>query len=169
MEVNAYSRGMADEPDWAKILRHLYTNAGGVESRMEFIDEDWDDSTKEVEQLTALEKKIGHAAGIEATPQQVQENLNKMERWGLAKILSSATEAVVSLEPPGFEVAHERELSRRREKTNSALVVFTFVLVIVGVVGNLPNPDARIFGNLLIVGGLLGILYWTELFDLPGV
>lgn len=160
---------MADKPDWAKILRHLYTNAGGVESRMEFLDEDWDESTKEVEQLTALEEKIGDAAGLDASPQQVEENLNKMERWGLTKIMSTTTEAVVSLEAPGFEVAHEREFSRRREKTNSALVVFTFVLVVVGVVGNLPNPDARILGSLLVMGGLLAIFHWTELLDLPGV
>lgn len=160
---------MTDEPDWAIILHHLYTNAGGVESRREFIDEYYDDATKEVEQLSALEEEISSATEIEATPQEVQDNLNKLERWGLTKTISSASDAVVSLEEPGFEVAHERELSKRREKTNAALVVFTLALVLVGVVGSIPNPNARVIGDLLILGLVLGIVGWTDLLDLPGL
>lgn len=67
----------------------------------------------------------------------------------------------------GFDVAHERELAKRRDKTNTALVAFTFVLVLVGVVGNFPNPNLRIVADFLLLGGLIAIVWWTDVLDLP--
>lgn len=125
---------MADEPDWAKLLAHLYSNTGGLEVQRERIDEDWSRDTKEIHQLELLEEKLGEVAELDADQSEVKEILNKLERWNLVKVMSSDTEAVVSLEDLGFDVAHEREIAKRQDRTNRVLAVLTAGLVFAALV-----------------------------------
>lgn len=75
----------------------------------------------------------------------------------------------VKLTGKGFEVAHERELSKRQALTNTALVVFTFALVLANVVGNYPDPMVQRWGGFLILLLLIVVVLWTDLLDLPSL
>lgn len=86
----------------------------------------------------------------------------------LVDFSSANNTATLRLEPDGFEVAHDRELSKRQEKINSALVAFTVILVLVNLAGNFTG-DSRSIANGIILITLLALIFWTDILDLPSL
>lgn len=148
---------MSDEPDWAKVLHALHDGqlSTDMESGGPF-------------RLYELQEYLGE--NTELTEEEVRESINYLDDVGLVYGFEDldGEEIHGGLTPKGFEVAHERELTKRQDRTTTTLVVFTLALVLATLVEVLP-PELQVLRydfNLRLVGAivLLEVLVWYILY-----
>lgn len=146
---------MAGEPNWAQVLTALYEEGMGVGVGTDV----------EMNEIGLLEEKTGLSQG------EIEDHLDFLRRTDLVAHWGGEESKPhdIGLTSDGFRVAHERELSTRREKTNTALVIFTLALVLVGIVGNFSDPSSRFLANIIIMIGIFAMVWWTDLLNLPGL
>lgn len=148
------------EPTWAQILRVMYEEdleGEAVGLRMKFSHQD-----------------VAEAFGKELNenPAKVRKTMSYMDNIGLIDGWSKEEAEKggfvvgdnVSLTEKGFDVIHERELTKRRDRTNTTLVGFTLALVLATLVAALPAtwPFLGYELNLRLVGAfvLLEVVVW---------
>lgn len=160
---------MAD-PDWARILEYLHEHNG------EFLCEAGEDEFEEEDKPSHAEHEAafinelrGKVALQNPSEEAIVESHKHLQNTGLVQYVHNADTVGLKLLPDGFTVAHERELSNRQDKINSALVIFTLFLILVNIVGNSSDPHFRFYGNLTLLLLLAVLLKWTDLLDLPGL
>lgn len=162
---------MDDEPDWAKVLRAMHEEKKTQEHLT------IDDATRQVQFLSDYTDLPDH--GVKATLDYLQtveliQNVGEQDGDDGPFILTSK----------GFDVAHtqklkeerfghERELSKRQNQTNTALVVFTLGLVLASLVTVLPSKwsflvytiPLRLLGAIGVVVVVAAILWQTDLYE----
>lgn len=161
------------EPDWSKLMFVLYEKEGRVRyPRIDSDDFDLADfnysEDHPFQQIDLNKYEIDDAVSYLRRADLV---VSDEKRVDLPKEHDGSFRTIngIALNERGFDVAHERELAKRRDRTNTALVVFTFTLVLVGLVGNWPDPAVQKIGGVLVLFLLGGVVYWTDLLDLPSL
>ena len=96
-----------EDPDWAKLLNYLYENQEPIEYSHE-------------EPLTQSDDVVRY---LDMEPDRLTELLTEMQYQSLVKCQSVTTVDGVrkqnySLSTRGFDVAHEREITKSQQKTN---------------------------------------------------
>lgn len=146
-----------DNPDWAKILTMMYEESPEVPT-------------------TTISEDHPFVRGTDLDVEAATGATSNLERWGLLD-----TEVThVSMDNPshervpeewgyhlsndGFNVAHEREQSRQRNRINHALVFLTFVLVLAQIIGVIPMNDAsKVLSGFVIMVGMLYVVSRTDM------
>lgn len=164
---------MENDPDWAKVLAKPYRNEGRYSATGDIEalspQEGQEEKNRNKEALKAkLQKELDLKR---ADNEAVEMMLNSMQqryhvRWQIGK-----SAAKVTFEPDGFEVAHERELTKRQDRTNTTLVGFTLVLVLATLIGTLPKTwpflgyelNFRLYGALTLLGVVVLYILHTGL------
>lgn len=85
--------------------------------------------------MAKLEEDIGLDKSDDEDVEALVENL---DRLGLVNWEVGKSAAEITLEPDGFDVAHERELAKRQDRMNTNLVGLTAALVLSSLVTVLP-------------------------------
>lgn len=127
---------MVNDPDWAKVLAKLYWNEGRYSATgdIEALSPQ-EGQEKKNRNKEALKGKLQKELDLKkADSEAVEMMLNSMQqrdhvRWQIGK-----SAANITLEPDGFEVAHERELTKRQDRTNRILAILTGGLVFAALV-----------------------------------
>lgn len=153
------------EPDWAKILDHLYDNAGEIVVRQDVdVDEDTygDDFGARDVQDQGLEKVLLNQ--IDVGTDQIDDILDHMNRVNLIQRTAKEGYAKISLTPKGFDVAHEREMNSRQNQTNMILAAltaglfFTAAVQAIGAYYSVPQAEQVSMGIGTAVVGVLVIV-----------
>jgi hypothetical protein len=146
-----------DEPDWAKILGYLHNHNGEIRrSAEEGSEGENEPSHGDHEQV--LYEALRENVDIAGTDREDIVNTHKhLQNTGLVKVEKQANHAALKLTSKGFEVAHERELSKRDRVINRSLVFFTFILVVANIFD--VAPIASEVQLLLSIVLLLAMLY----------
>jgi len=151
-----------DDPDWAKILQYLHNHNGEIRETAEDNEEDEDDRRHE-EHEQALYDTLSEKVDISRTDEGAIVDTHKhLQNTGLVDFEQRADYAALKLTTEGFEVAHERELSKRDREINSSLVFFTFILVIVNILDVIPIDPWILFGLSL---ALLILMWYVSVWD----
>lgn len=155
-----------DEPDWAKILRYLHNHNGEIRSIAEF-DGQGEEEPSHEEHEQALYRDLRDKVELSDTDtEDIVETHKHLQNTGLAKFEQRSEYAALKLTTDGFEVAHERELSRRDNRINQSLVFFTSILVLAQIVGVIPANDAvKVLSAFVILAGILVVIYWTDILE----
>lgn len=153
-----------DEPDWAKILRYLHNHNGEIRSIAEFGGQGEEEPSNE-EHEQALYRDLRDKVELSGTTtEDIVETHKHLQNTGLVKFQERSDYAALILSTDGFEVAHERELSRRDNRINQSLVFFTFVLVLAQIVGVIPAQDwVKVLAAFIILLGMLVVTFWTDI------
>lgn len=147
-----------DKPDWATAVQIMYREApklisGEIDTTHPFVTEG------------------------DLTEDTARDTLLSLDEWGLVekqpKTLTptptgdiETTEFGYKLTKDGFDVAHERELSRRDNSISQSLVFLTFILVLAEIVGVVPADDwVKVITGFIILIGMLFIVYWTDMLE----
>ncbi|MGB9955785.1 hypothetical protein ACOZ4B_05280 [Haloferax prahovense] len=151
------------EPDWAKILRYIHNHNGEIRSTAE-PDEQGDAPSNE-EHEEALYQDLRRKVDISNTAtEEIVDTHKHLQNTGLVKFEQRSEYAALRLTTDGFEVAHERELSRRDNRINQSLVFFTFVLVLAQIIGVIPAEEwVKILSAFIILVGMLVVLFWSDI------
>lgn len=161
---------MSDNPDWEKVLQYLKAQNGRYRREATSAEVEDEDFTPPQVAERKLAEDLCTELSTENDREEMREVLGYLHNTlGLVELSKVNHTAILSLTSDGFEVAHERELSKRQDKTNSALVVFTFVLIVVNWVGNFADPSYRLMANLLIGFFLVFLIFWTDILELPSI
>lgn len=147
------------EPDWAKILDTMYGADGTLVHR----------ATEEEDYEYEIYPPLGD--NVELEHAEKQKELEYMEKAEL--IEEFADEGWIRPSELGVRVAHERELSKRQDRTNTTLVVFTLALVLASLVAVLPSTwsflvyaiPLRLLGAFTVVLLVAVILWHTDLYE----
>lgn len=147
---------MADEPDWTKVLHTLHQAQVGELSTKD-----------DLRQFLMEETDLGEV--------KVKEALEYLNAVGLVKKIEIAghDETRAPLTPEGFNVAHERELAKRQDRTNTTLVGFTLALVLASLVAVLPSAwpflgyelNLRLVGAFVLLAVVVGFIWYTDLHE----
>jgi hypothetical protein len=153
-----------DEPDWAKILRYLHNHNGEIRSIVEFDEENEEEPSNE-EHEQALYQDLREKIDLSGTTtKDIVETHKHLQNTGLAKFEQRSEYAALKLTTDGFEVAHERELSKRDNRINQSLVFFTFILVLAQIIDVVPvSNKAKVLSALVILAGMAAAIYWTDI------
>lgn len=150
--------------DWAKVLRFLYQNNGHFTASLDSENADGDDHYGELKRRLADNLNLDAEVGED---EEVHQVINDLAMNDLIEEDLFSTRARIRLLPDGFEVAHERELANEQGKTNHALAILTFALVVAEVVTSHPNPDVYEAGSVGLMVALLYLLFRTDLLENP--
>lgn len=155
--------------DWKKIVELLYENDGYYSQSaddLEFETDDYGDSPdmKDANE-GALIKGLVRDCELDGTEEEVRETLENLVNVNLIQQNKGKRQAEIVFKPDGFEVAHERELTRAQDETNRYLVPLTFVLVIVQIISIIPSPLSKGIASLIVLGGLLVLIYRLGIFE----
>lgn len=159
------------ETNWAKVLTYLYERGRSVRYPVESAE--IDEGMYGMYGHIPGDNPLRNATGL--TEREALVALEFLSEQGLITIDEAAmeyddsgygqpTKYEVQFEQSGFRVAHERELAKRRDRTNTTLVGFTLALVLASLVAVLPS--AWLFLgyelNLRLVGAfvLLEVVVW---------
>jgi hypothetical protein len=155
-----------DEPDWAKILRYLHNHNGELRSNADSNAESEEKPSNE-DHERALYEDLRDQIALENTEiEHIIDTHKHLQNTDLAKFEQRSDYAALKLTPDGFDVAHERELSRRGNRINQSLVFFTFVLVLAQIVGVIPAKDwVKVLSAFIILAGMLVVTYWTNMLE----
>lgn len=157
---------MADNPDWEKILRFLKAQNGRYRREATEAEIKKEDFTPPQVAERMLAEDLCAKLDIESDREELRQLLTDLDNTlDLVDFSKTNNTAILSLTPDGFEVSHERELSKQRDKTNTALVVFTVILVLVNLIGYFPSTSQAI-ATVMILVSLLVIVIWTDILDL---
>lgn len=155
-----------DEPDWAKILRYLHNNNGEIQSVAEF-EEDSEEEPSNEDHEEELYRDLTDKIDLENPEREgIVETHKHLQNTGLAEFEQRRDYAALKLTPDGFDVAHERELSKRDDRINQSLVFFTFILVLAQILGVVPVGDlSKVIISLVILGGMLTVIWKSDVLE----
>lgn len=144
---------MAEEPDWAKVLQELYRGQLAAD-------------VHPTQPTKLLELQGPLTENTELTIDEVESGLDFLDKVGLAEKFDMDEEVLGGLTPRGFEVAHEREIAKRQDRTNRGLVLVTAVLGLSALLGLMPTTFSlpavldKVAVVVLVVSlvGVLGLL-----------
>lgn len=154
--------------DWAKILEYLNENNGEVKASYE--GESTEDEPINVYHNRALYQKLREEIDLNNPSDDSIEEVHKhLQNTGLVRFRTTGTHAALQLKPDGFEVAHERRMSERQTKTNSALVILTLALVLINMTSNHPDQRVQVFGVVSVGIFLVFIMWGTDILRIPGI
>lgn len=123
----------APEPFWAKVLGEVYQSGYAISREMRGPPlSSKDGFPSESMLIDELSEKTG------APPDDVQRTVDTMIGYGLLARddpKPGGYDTRIGLTQPGFKVAHERELTERREQTNRILAYLTGVLAFSALLG----------------------------------
>lgn len=153
-----------DEPDWAKILRYLHNRNGELRvTAPDLAPEDADHEDHERELYDKLRRELSLKGDSD---EEITDTHEHLQNTGLVNYQTRSDHAKILLTTDGFEVAHERELSRRGNRINHSLVFFTFVLVLAQIVGVIPLDDTtKTLWGFALLAGMGIVIWWTDMFE----
>jgi hypothetical protein len=116
-----------------------------------------------------LAEEISDKLSIEEGREHVIDVLGELDNsLGLVDFSAANNQASLRLEPDGFEVAHERELTKKEDRTNRVLTMLTAVLAFSAIIQAQSaylqvTPGRReIFATLIfLIGGAIGIILYV--------
>lgn len=144
---------MSDEPDWAKVLSVIYEQGGYIDSYP--IGAGTPPDTHKLVRRSGLSPLAVDMAVLVMREARLAVVPERAEGYPF-ELITEVRGVDLALTQRGFEVAHERELTKRQDRTNTTLVVFTLALVLATLVEVLP-PELQVLGydfNLRIVGAI---------------
>lgn len=147
-----------NEPNWAEILQVMYLE-NPPPHPIETASDTGDFTIAWLAENTSLKGK------------EVDKATDKLDNWGLITKSEMNMEGwqsgdIVEMLKDGFEVAHERELSKRNNRINYALVFLTFILVLAQIIGVLPLDDwVKVSSGVVILVGMLFVVWRTDLLE----
>lgn len=161
---------MEGDPNWGRVLDVLYEQEGklyfipkeGVAPGHPLVKETGLDS----DDVNPAIRRLRSVGLVELTEHRMRDDTEDIDQRGDFIMLSQR----------GFEVAHDRDKANRQQQINKSLVLFTFALVVVGVIDIIPSGAAFGIGTFQIPGLfvqlstaillLLGILYIVQTQDI---
>ncbi|WP_254543992.1 hypothetical protein [Halomarina pelagica] len=174
---------MSDEPDWMRMLHHLYENGGRIsttkyvyqriDGEFELVDPNAPDA-----QLGPLLEDIRDEVPFPSV-QEALDALQTLDRLDLAEWEDSGGSAYLALNQRGFDVIHERELRKQQHELTEAqneashrMVALTFFLVLVSVLQAGTALFSMSWGIGKVIMALLTLLttavvLFYAFFDLP--
>ncbi|EMA29885.1 MULTISPECIES: hypothetical protein [Haloarcula] len=156
-----------NEPDWAKILKCLHNNNGEIR-RTALSDElSKEEVTPEIQEEALYDGLRENVELLNKETQEIAEMREHLQNTGLVSYDNNKEYAALQLTTDGFEVAHERELSRRDNRINQSLVFFTFVLVLAQIVDVIPADDwVKVLSAFIILVGMLAVTIYTDILSI---
>lgn len=144
-----------NDPDWAKLLKLLYESQGTIF----LIDPEGDNEHTYKELYNLLSKEVDFSNKI-TNHLEASEMIHNMQEVGLIHYNIQPYGIQIKLSEKGFDVAHEREISKSRQKTNrksTNLSAYLVLGIIAQALSSFLAPN-RPWANILYLLVLLGIL-----------
>lgn len=147
------------EPDWAEVLHELHKGQMAAPDTWYVADYLMEGTELTDEDIEWAIKYLDNAGLIEG-----EASLNDEKEL---------VEVEAALTPQGFKVAHERELAKRQDRTNTTLVGFTLALVLASLVAVLPTTwtffgyaiPLRLVGAFVLLVVVVGYILHTDLHE----
>ena len=151
-------RRKSSEPRWAQVLNKLYEGEHLLPESVRRAKEEKDDM--ELTEVFEIGYSDGFYSGvgdeIGASLEEVKDSVEFLRSVGLVEKDGDETNQLPVLTEKGFEIAHQRQIQKKTQKTNAAIATFTLGLVVVGLVEAL-STELIASGNsdlfLALVGG----------------
>lgn len=149
-----------NDPDWAKVMNHLYESQGTV--FLSDIEGDEDHTYEELYDL--LHAEVGFSEEI-TNHRETSDMVHNMQEVGLIDYEVQQNGCKIDLTEKGFDVAHEREMNRNQQMTNIGIGILTAFLVIGSLLQGYSaylshsNPsDQLALLSIVAIGGLAGFM-----------